>query len=455
MGALRSSAIAFSAVMLTACHSGAPSATPKAPGANPAFAPARTTVNWPQFRFDDHRTGVNPFEMTITKTNAPRLQLAWRAQLGGLVVSSSPAVVNGIVYIGSSDGRLWAYPAAGCKNPLCTKPLWSSVSLGQIVDSPTVANGVVYIGSQTSFSSNDGKLNAFSAQGCGGQACSPLWQGLAGTDAILQSSPAVAAGQVLVGAHDRRLYAFDAGGCGASTCPPIWTATTGGSIESTPTIADKILYVGSDDGKLYGFKARGCGAPSCAPLWTGTLGSAPFDSSPAISDGIVYIGAQHGVAAFKASGCGKAVCKPLWQAANNTDFFNGSPAVHKNRIYIGVENGLDVYAASGCGQPTCQPLWVDFGPGQQAAVLSSPTIAHGVVFAGRNTGEVLAWREGSCGQSICTSIWSGRTNDPIVSSSPTVVNGRVYIGSSDDSFPSDITGRLYVFAVGQQRASTH
>jgi outer membrane protein assembly factor BamB len=437
----------LSSLVLSGCQSGGTTnSLPSAP-ARAFVAQASGSVNWHQFRFDDHRTGVNPFEKTLSKQNAPTLQLLWQAQLGRLVDYSSPAVVNGIAYIGSTDGRLWAYDANGCGQALCTKPLWSSVSLAQIMDSPTVANGFVYIGSQTSPSSNDGKLDVFAAGGCGQAVCAPLWQGLAGTDSILQSSPAVAAGSVFVGSHDGKLYAFNANGCGAPTCMPLWTAATGASIESTPTVVNRVVYVGSDDGNLYAFKAGGCGASTCAPLWAGTLGSAVFDSSPAVTNGIVYLGSQHGVAAFSAGGCGQTTCKPLWQAANSSDFFNGSPAVTKKRVYIGVEDGLGVYAVGGCGAPTCKPLWTDFGSGFQAAVTSSPTVANGVVYAGRNTAEVLAWPEGSCGSPSCTNIWSGATNDQIVSSSPTIVNGRVYIGSADDQFPSNISGRLYVFGI--------
>ena len=185
-------------------------------------------VDWPHFRFDDAHTGVNPFEKTISRKNVASLGLAWQAQLGRLVYSSSPAVVDGVVYIGSIDGTLWAYPADGCGQSLCTTPLWRSTSLAQIVDSPTVADGIVYVGSQTSFDSNDGKLNAFDANGCGKPVCKPLWKGLAGKDSILDSSPTVADGTVFVGAYDGRLYAFPASGCGQKTCKPSWTGATGG-----------------------------------------------------------------------------------------------------------------------------------------------------------------------------------------------------------------------------------
>lgn len=412
-------------------------------------APAQARVadiDWPQFRFDDNHTGVNPFETTLDRQNVPFLELTWQGQLGDIVDFSSPAVVGGVVYIASSDGVLWAYPAEGCGQSFCATPLWQSTPLSQIIDSPAVANGIVYVGSQTSPDDNDGKLNAFDAAGCGQSICAPLWQGNAGAASILESSPAVSKGIVFVGGFDGNLYAFAAEGCGKALCDPLWHGRTGGSIESTPTVSKGTVFVGSDDGMLYAFKARGCGETACRPLWTGALGSAVFQSSPAVSHGMVYIAGQHELAAFDADGCGAKHCAPVWQASDSGEFFNGSPAVSGKYVYVGWSTGLAAYAAGGCGQSLCDKQWILFGDGFQAAMLSSPTIANGVVYAGRNTGEVLAWRARPCGQFVCHDIWSGLVQDSIVSSSPTVVNGKLYIGSADKHFQEDVSGRLYVFS---------
>jgi outer membrane protein assembly factor BamB len=84
----------------------------------------------------------------------------WSASLGEAVaVQASPAVGNGVVYIGSSNFNLYAFDAAGVLNcsgaPKTCSPLWS-VTLGDVVySSPAVANGFVYVGSF------DGKLYAF------------------------------------------------------------------------------------------------------------------------------------------------------------------------------------------------------------------------------------------------------------------------------------------------------
>ncbi len=402
-------------------------------------------IDWPHFRFDDKHTGYQPFETTLSKKNIKFAGKSWEAQLGHEVFGSSPAVVDGVVYIGSSDGVLWAYPANGCGQSLCTTPLWQSTGLAQIIDAPTVANGIVYVGSQTDFNSNDGKLNAFNAAGCGNPVCPPLWQGDAGPESILDSSPTVWNGLVFVGTFGGTVYAFNAEGCGHALCQPVWFGQTGDHIESTPTVYKGVLFIGSNDGKLYAFKAKGCRRSPCKPLWTGNLGDPIFSSTPAISKGVVYINSQHVLAAFDANGCGGATCEPLWKAVDNVNFFDGSPTIAKGRVYVPFEGMIAVYDADGCGNAVCDKLWELFGSGFQAAIVSAPTVANGVVYAGRNTGEVLAWPAGPCGDFICGEIWKGATNDPLVDSSPTVVNGKIYIGSADDSFPESIRGRVYVY----------
>jgi outer membrane protein assembly factor BamB len=422
-------------------------------GVLPGAGSGTAVGNWNQFRFSSGHTGFNPLERTLDVDNVSFLSLDFQAELGDPVFSSSPAVVGGVAYIASKDGTLWAYPAAGCGDSLCTKPLWKSVSLAQIVDSPTVANGIVYVGSQTSADSNDGKLNAFSAAGCGSDVCAPLWQGDAGKDAILESSPTVANGLVYIGAFDGRLYAFHANGCGATHCQPAWIGSTGGSIESTPTVANGFVYVGSDDGFLYAFDARGCGRLVCVARWRGALGgpelvSSVFDSTPAVANGVVYIGSAHSLAAFDAAGCGASkICKPIWQAIDDLQFYGGSPAVADGHVYIGLESNVAVFSADGCGEFLCSPLWLLTGPGAQASVASSPTVANGVVYAGRNTGEVFAWPAGPCGSFTCDPVWRGEINDKVVNSSPTVLRGKLYIGSADRSFPDGRQGSLYVFGL--------
>jgi outer membrane protein assembly factor BamB len=97
------------------------------------------------FRYDPLRTGHNPFESEIGVGNVASLQEAWTADIDPSL--SSPAVANGVAYVGSGN-VLAVFDAdgvtgcAGTSKP-CT-PLWTAVT-ADVVTSPTIANGVVYV----------------------------------------------------------------------------------------------------------------------------------------------------------------------------------------------------------------------------------------------------------------------------------------------------------------------
>ena len=74
-------------------------------------------------------------------------QKRWEFEAEG-VVSSSPALVDTTIYVGSEDGRLYAVDAT------TGEKLWDILTGGKITSSPAVADGTVYI------SSHDGNLYA-------------------------------------------------------------------------------------------------------------------------------------------------------------------------------------------------------------------------------------------------------------------------------------------------------
>src|SRR5206468_2773263 len=152
--------------------------------------------------------GVNTTENVLSPATVPGLDLDWVSQQN-LGMYSSPAVANGVVYVGATDNKLYAYPAS-CSSSPCA-PLWVSQATGNVLDSPpSVANGVVYVGSV------DDKLYAFSAS-CS-TPCAPSWVSQA-TGGDIDSAPVVANGIVYVGSNDSKVYAFRAS-C-STPCPPV------------------------------------------------------------------------------------------------------------------------------------------------------------------------------------------------------------------------------------------
>ena len=67
----------------------------------------------------------------------------------GSGVTSSPAVANGVVYVGSYDDKVYALNAS------TGALLWSYTTGYEVFSSPAVANGVLYVGS------DDYKVYAF------------------------------------------------------------------------------------------------------------------------------------------------------------------------------------------------------------------------------------------------------------------------------------------------------
>jgi outer membrane protein assembly factor BamB len=170
----------------------------------------------------------------------------------GSPIRSSPAVAGGTVYIGSDDGRLSAFDAAGrsgCSGtPLICAPTWSASTGAAVVAAPAIADGRVVVGS------DDGNLRAFDADGetgCAGapRVCAPLWR--APMDGAVRGSPAIAGHVVYAAAIGGELAAYDLAGtrnCAGTPrlCLPLW-ATRVPTPVSAPAIARGQVFVGAAD----------------------------------------------------------------------------------------------------------------------------------------------------------------------------------------------------------------
>jgi hypothetical protein len=126
---------------------------------------------------------------------------------------ASPALAKGRLFVASSSGTLGAFDATGVEGcsgtPRVCSPLWkASIPVTTTVhsSSPAVANGLVFVGS------NGDRLYAFDATGTAGcsgapKVCSAVWTGPTTGGAIF-SSPIVANGVVYVGSDSGRVHAY-------------------------------------------------------------------------------------------------------------------------------------------------------------------------------------------------------------------------------------------------------
>src|SRR5438093_856732 len=80
---------------------------PAASATAPAAQPGRGSASWPQFHDGADHNGYNDAENVVTTATVTGLRLAWQATTGG-AITSSPTVVNGVVYISSYDKKVYA-----------------------------------------------------------------------------------------------------------------------------------------------------------------------------------------------------------------------------------------------------------------------------------------------------------------------------------------------------------
>lgn len=347
-----------------------------------------TPIDSPVFGFDVQHTHFNPAEKVLGPANVARLVPYWTVTTGSSI-KSSPVLVDGVVYVGSDDHKLYAFAAK------TGTILWMVSTGDRIFSSPAVADGVVYVGS------DDGKLYAFNAK-----TGAIVW--MVSTAKAIGASPMVVNGMVYVGSNDGKLYAFN-----AKTGAIVWTALTGSSIGSSPAVANGIVYMGSDDHKLYAFNAQ-----TGATVWMTATGDR-IGSSPAVTNGVVYVGSFDGkLYAFDAR-----TGAPVWKGVTGKPI-DSSPAVANGLVYIGSFDGkLYAFDARTGAVRWTAPAGI--------SIASSPIVANGVVYIGADDHKLYAF-DAMTG----ALLWSYTTRDR-VSSSPTVVNAVVYVGSWD--------GKLYAF----------
>ena len=279
------------------------------------------------FRGDLQHTGV------YSAAGVPTFNvLRWKFHTGGRVIAS-PAVVNGVVYVGSTDGNFYAIDAGSGTLK------WKFETKSWEVSSPAVVSGVVY------FLSYDGHFYALDAAigqvkwkfSTGGEKhyagthlhyLQPAVESMPDPWDFYLSSPSVWHGTVYFGSSDGYVYALD-----ADSGTLKWKFKTGDVVHSSPAIADGTLYIGSWDTFLYALDAA-----SGNEKWRFKTGEDPvahnhvgIQSSPAVMDGVVYFGSRDSYAYAVDASTGKQI----WKFSTNGSWVNNSMVVYDGKAYFG------------------------------------------------------------------------------------------------------------------------
>lgn len=346
----------------------------------------RSATNQPGWKF--RADILNSGEYDDGEQN-PGNNLIWNYTTVSRFVSS-PAVADGIVYVGNNDGNVYAIDGDSGSS------IWHFKTGSAVWSNPAITNGVVYVGSY------DGKVYALDAY-----SGHEIWSFSTGD--LVDSSPAVSNGLVYVGSYNGKVYALD-----EDTGSQVWSYQTDGEIWSSPAVDDGVVFIGSNDGKVYALNAS-----TGAQLWSYQTGGMILWSSPALEDGRLFIGSDNG----------RLYCLDVETGTLNWSYqtwgyIDSSPAVSFGIVYIG--SGDDrLYALDA---ETGDLMW-EYQTSLD--IEASPAVANGIVYVVNDAGVLYAL---DIHNSALT--WSYQTGGPIWSS-PAVADGKVYVGSND--------GNLYAF----------
>ena len=338
---------------------------------------------WSMFHHDATRSGAS-------STTAPdTAEMLWSYQTG-FIISSSPAVSHGRIYIGSWDKSIYCFEMDS------GNLLWNYSTSSEITSSPAVVNGRVYIGSQDTYlyclDAIDGSL---------------LWDFKTGF--IVETSPIVVDDKVFFGSSDGSLYCLY-----TEDGSLVWEYETNSAFVSSPAVLDEKLYVGIVNGDFICLNSI-----TGDHLWTFTTTSGIY-STPTLDDGKIYFGANDYNIYCLDAGNGSII----W-SYNAESEVHSSPSIAYGFLYVGTSDGRMLCLDKDTGDF----LWSYVING---SVESSPGVADGNVYFVTDP---------CCGYTsylFCLNaytgalLWNYNLNTQLhTKSSPALAAGKLFVGSGD------------------------
>ena len=152
------------------------------------------------------------------------------------------------------------------------------------------------------------------------------------SDKRIWSSPTAADGVVYVAGMDKRLYALD-----AETGDEVWEQPyrAGGAMASKPLVVGNLVYVGAFDRKVHAVDR------STGQLRDVFEGDHWFWNDPVFQDGVIYIGSLGGTFyALRAEDLSEVWRFPRRSANQETDPIRGSAVIADDRVYVADRSGV-------------------------------------------------------------------------------------------------------------------
>ncbi len=269
-------------------HASEPPATTGRSRSRTVSRPQPSRFSWPVYGFDLARTHAAPLGLR------PPFRTLWTVRGDWSLIEFPPVLDDGRLFLGTHHGLVLAVQAR------TGRILWHRQFSGCVAASPAVGDGVVYLGFLDPPPCR-GTAPSFLAA-LDARTGSTLWRFRAG---VVETPPLLVNGRVYFGSWDRRVYAVD-----ARTGRLDWSFATGDRVKGGVAFARRTIFTGSYDGRLYALDAR-----SGRPRWVagrGALGG--LYATPSVANGRVFVGSTNGRVYAFSSAAGRL----LWSRATGS-----------------------------------------------------------------------------------------------------------------------------------------
>jgi outer membrane protein assembly factor BamB len=314
-----------------------------------------------------------------------RRTATWKFTTGN-TVSAVPTVADGVVYVGSTDGKVYAVNAS------TGKQVWASPA-GSGTVAPQVVGDVLFMANQngdfTALDSADGTV---------------AWQVKGKAQAMTQRTWAADGSTVILFSYTDGMQAYDAatGNLKGKPGPP-------GLYVTNITAAGGVLYALDTQGTLHAIRLAGN-----ATIWQLAVGTTDDQAlSLAVGDGHVYVGTKSGTLHSVTAATGHRD----WSFPGSSDLL-ATPVVADGMVFI-VDTSGNLRA-------------INADNGKQAwrnsvtAAVFAPAAGNGQVYLSTAL-TMQAW-DATSGK---PSWYFQPPNYKIVQATPAVADGTVYVGCSD------------------------
>jgi outer membrane protein assembly factor BamB len=374
-----------------------------ATGSAPPLAFSSRADNWWRFKHDNSNAG------TTTGPAPNYAYLLWETNLGANPFVSSPAIVDGVAYIGSSRTTGNGYVHAFNVSTGLQQWRYSFTGDNGTLSSPAVTADKVIVG----FGDGRGNGGTVALNRANGQ---EAWRRPSPINCA--SSAAVNGNNVYIGCRDGKLYALN-----LANGNLVWEANPQSGIDSSPSVAYGRVYVTNCPSPQPNCQSRVFAyyESNGTKAWEFSANGGHISSGGAVSNGRVIFGTARSMEVISLN----ATQGTLAWRRNITGPIDMTPSVHGGKVFVGTNNG------------TASRMWA-LNESNGATVwsypvlgnlFSSPAVASGKVIFGTSEPSMLALTE-----SGGTHAWAYTTVSAPVFSSPAVYDSKVAFGDNSNRF---------------------